>query len=86
MRLTNNEVFVRYVGANHPTDVTRLNEWVARLKDWTDQGLDNIHFFVHQNKEKKSPLLAAHFIREMNEHIGTELAVPECAKKETDIF
>lgn len=86
MRLTNNEVFVRYVGANHPTDVTRLDEWVNRLKEWNEQGLYKIHFFVHQNKEEKSPVLAAHFIQKMNEATGTELKIPDCAKEQGDLF
>jgi uncharacterized protein YecE (DUF72 family) len=86
MRLTNNEAFVRYVGANHPTDVARLDEWVGRLKDWNEQGLNNIHFFVHQNQEKKSPVLAAHFIQKMNKALGTDLTVPECAQKQAEIF
>lgn len=76
MRLTNNEVFVRYVGANHPTDYTRLDEWVPRLKKWTDQGLQNIHFFVHQNDEQESPKLAAHFIQQLNRELGTNLKIP----------
>ncbi|NGP87095.1 DUF72 domain-containing protein [Fodinibius halophilus] len=76
MRLTNNEAFIRYVGANHPTDVSRLDEWTQRLQIWHEQGLENIHFFVHQNKEKKSPQLAAHFINEMNKVFDTELFVP----------
>ncbi|MFH5883383.1 DUF72 domain-containing protein [Halalkalibaculum sp. DA3122] len=76
MRLTNNETFVRYVGANHPTDFTRLEEWVQRLQRWTDQGLDNIHFFVHQNDEQRSPELAAHFIKNLNAELGSNLKVP----------
>lgn len=76
MRLTNNEAFVRYVGANHETDYSRLDGWVSRLKQWTDQGLQNIHFFVHQNEEKASPRLAAHFIKTLNAATGTELKVP----------
>jgi uncharacterized protein YecE (DUF72 family) len=66
MRLTSNEAFIRYVGANHKTDYTRLDEWAERLKLWTGQGLQNIHFFVHQNEEKESPLLAKHFINVLN--------------------
>jgi uncharacterized protein YecE (DUF72 family) len=69
MRLTNNEAFIRYVGSNHKTDYTRLDEWVKRLKLWTDQGLKNIHFFVHQNDEQESPVLAAHFIKKINESL-----------------
>lgn len=77
MRLTNHEVFVRYVGANHESDYTRLNDWVSRLKKWTDLGLQNIHFFVHQNEEKASPYLAAHFIQNLNSTIGTKLKIPD---------
>lgn len=76
MRLTNNEAFVRYVGANHPTDYTRLDEWVPRLKKWTGQGLQNIHFFVHQNDEQESPKLAAHFIKQLNRELDTQLTIP----------
>lgn len=85
MRLTNNEAFIRYVGANHPTDVSRLDEWVKRLKQWNDRGLEHIHFFVHQNKEKKSPQLAAYFIREMNAAVGTTLQTPESGQQ-GDLF
>lgn len=77
MRLTNNEAFIRYVGANHPTDFTRLDEWIPRLKKWTEQGLSKIHFFVHQNEELASPELSAHFIKGINENLGTELHIPQ---------
>lgn len=76
MRLTNNEAFIRYVGSNHKTDYTRLDEWVERLKLWREQGLQNIHFFVHQNEEKESPVLAAYFIKKLNKEIGCKLKIP----------
>lgn len=77
MRLTNNETFVRYVGANHSSDFDRLDDWVPRLKKWIDQGLGNIHFFVHQNEERKSPQLSAHFVKKLNEELDTDLHVPK---------
>ncbi len=49
MRLTNPTAFIRYVGANHSTDYSRLDDWVERLKQWRDQGIHEINFFVHQN-------------------------------------
>ena len=76
MRLTNNEAFVRYVGANHPSDYDRLDDWVDRLKVWVDQGLNRIHFFIHQNLEVASPLLAAYFIEKLNARLGLELRIP----------
>lgn len=76
MRLTNNEAFVRYVGANHPTDYDRLDDWINTLKKWVDSGLQNIHFFIHQNLEKESPLLAAHFIKNLNSTFDMNLKIP----------
>ncbi|CAM1362980.1 conserved hypothetical protein [Tenacibaculum sediminilitoris] len=76
MRLTNNEAFVRYVGANHSSDYTRLDDWVVRLKEWNDLGLENIHFFIHQNLEVESPLLAAYFIKKLNKELGVDLKIP----------
>lgn len=77
MRLTTNAAFVRYVGANHDTDYTRLDDWLERIKRWKEQGLEKLYFFVHQNIEEASPLLSAYFIKKMNDSLGTKLKVPE---------
>ena len=76
MRLTNNEAFIRYVGANHPSDYNRLDEWVTRLEEWVKLGLSNIHFFVHQNMENASPLLASYFIKNLNATLQCNLPIP----------
>ncbi|SMO90202.1 DUF72 domain-containing protein [Gracilimonas mengyeensis] len=76
MRLTTPVAFIRYVGANHPSDYDRLDEWVERLKFWKARGLEKLYFFVHQNIEKESPLLSAHFIRGINKELGTDLNIP----------
>ncbi|WP_370476163.1 DUF72 domain-containing protein [Tamlana flava] len=76
MRLTNPTAFVRYVGANHPSDYSRLNDWVERLKMWKEQGIKEIDFFIHQNIEKESPLLSAYFIRKINKVLGYNLKIP----------
>lgn len=77
MRLTNNEAFIRYVGANHKSDYGRLDDWVNKLSDWKTKGLLNIHFFVHQNMELESPLLSAYFIAKLNEKLGCNLQIPK---------
>lgn len=89
MRLTNNEAFIRYVGANHPTDYDRLNDWVIRLKELKEAGLQKIHFFVHQNLEKESPLLTAHFIKEVNKTFDLNLRIPNeenGSSSQTELF
>lgn len=76
MRLTTPSAFVRYTGANHPSDRTRLDDWVNRLVEWDRLGIHEVDFFVHQNMELESPLLAAYFIGKMNERLGMGLRVP----------
>lgn len=76
MRLTNSTAFVRYVGANHQSDYTRLDEWIERIKQWTAQGIKKIDFFIHQNLEKESPLLATYFIKKLNNELGYNLKIP----------
>ena len=77
MRLTNNEAFIRYVGANHSSDYPRLDDWVKKLKSWAELGLRNIHFFVHQNLELESPLLSAYLIDSLNQELGSHLQIPK---------
>lgn len=78
MRLTTTTAFVRWVGANHhESDRSRLDKWVERIANWKKQGLKELYFFVHQNIEKESPLLSAHFIEKLNKKIGVELKIPQ---------
>ena len=83
MRLTTPTAFIRYVGANAENDYDRLNDWLERLTEWKSQGLENLYFFVHQNIEKASPLLSAHFIKEMNDKWGTKIHIPEMTEPKT---
>jgi uncharacterized protein YecE (DUF72 family) len=81
MRLTSDKAFIRYVGANHESDYTRLDDWVKRIKKWRKEGLNELYFFVHQNIEKESPLLSAYFIEKMNKTFDLELIVPQIIKQ-----
>ncbi|MCL1665358.1 DUF72 domain-containing protein [Elizabethkingia ursingii] len=86
MRLTTPTAFVRYVGANANSDYARLDEWVQRIVEWKKEGLQNLYFFVHQNIEKASPLLSAHFIESLNKAIGSELEIPKMADTHPTLF
>jgi uncharacterized protein YecE (DUF72 family) len=77
MRLTTPTAFVRYVGANHTSDYTRLDEWIDIIVEWKEAGLKQLYFFIHQNVEVESPLLAAHFIEKLNKAIDTDLPIPQ---------
>lgn len=77
MRLTNDAAFIRYVGANHASDYDRLDEWIGRLKEWRSAGLGKLYFFIHQNVELESPLLATYFIKKLNEVFDLDLRYPD---------
>jgi len=41
---------------------------------------------VHQNIEKESPLLAAHFIKQLNKELGTNLKIPDKDSEQATLF
>jgi uncharacterized protein YecE (DUF72 family) len=78
MRLTTPSTFIRFVGNGlHPTDYSRCDVWVDRMKQWSDQGIKSIYFFMHQHEELHSPELCRYLIPKINEQLGTNIHVPE---------
>ncbi|MFT3674473.1 MAG: DUF72 domain-containing protein [Chitinophagaceae bacterium] len=86
MRLTSPVAFVRYVGANHPSDKARLDDWLTRIKKWRKDGLQKLYFFVHQNIELESPLLATHFIEGINKAFKQTLTIPARQSNQKSMF
>jgi uncharacterized protein YecE (DUF72 family) len=76
MRLTNNQCFIRFTGANHPSDVDRLDEWFERLTEWKEQGIEQINIFIHQTVEKDLQMLSARLAERINKEWGYNLTVP----------
>jgi len=85
MKLTSKDAFIRYNGANHKSDYTRLDDWVNRIEIWIKQGLKNLYFFVHQNHEQASPLLSKYFIEQLNARLSVKLKVPNLPNKGNDL-
>ena len=79
MRLTNPTCFVRFTGANHSSDIDRIDEWFERLSLWKDLGIHEINFFIHQTIEKDLQLLSTYLIQKINENWGYNLHVPQKA-------
>lgn len=87
MELPTPHAFIRFVGNGlHPTDYSRIDEWVERLADWTAKGLNSIYFFLHQHDEKDTPILAAYTIKKLNERLGTSLAEPKFITRSDSLF
>jgi hypothetical protein len=64
------------VGSNHPSDYTRLDAWIQRIKEWKNEGIDEVNFFIHQNLELESPLLSTYFTQKLNADLNMDLKVP----------
>ena len=86
MRLSTPKTFIRYNGANHPTDYSRLDDWTKRIAVWINRGAKELNFFVHQNHEQASPWLSAYLIRNINRTLGTSLRQPEIENADEQRF
>jgi uncharacterized protein YecE (DUF72 family) len=73
-RLTTPVAFIRFVGNSlHPSDYTRLDDWVARLQGWVAGGLQRLFFFLHQPDISHTPVLAQYLTEKLNQTLGLEL-------------
>ncbi len=78
MHLTIPKAFIRYVGNSlHPTDYTRTDVWVKRMKYWLDHGLQELYFFMHMHDEATSPELTVYLVDKMNKECGLNLIKPK---------
>jgi len=83
MRLTTPDAFIRFVGNDlHPTDYTRIDQWVTRIKTWKEAGIKNIYFFMHQNEEVHSPEAAKYLIQQLNKVCGLQIPEPQFVSAE----
>jgi uncharacterized protein YecE (DUF72 family) len=72
---------LRWVGNEHPSDYTRIDDWVKRLKIWLAMGLEELYIFVHINDNHLAPELANYWITELNKHCGLNLTPPKFLPK-----
>lgn len=77
MHLTIPKTFIRYVGNSlHPTDYTRIDAWVKRMKFWLEQGIKEIYFFMHMHDEATSPELTVYLVDRINKACNLDLPKP----------
>jgi len=78
MRLTIPKTFIRFAGNSlHPSDYTRIDDWVNRIKTWMDNGMEEIFFFVHMHDETLVPELTAYLIGQLNKTCGVQIKTPQ---------
>jgi len=78
MELTVPKTFIRFVGNSlHPTDYTRIDAWINRMKYWLDNGLQELYFFMHMHDEAFSPELTVYLVDKLNASCGLDLQKPK---------
>jgi uncharacterized protein YecE (DUF72 family) len=82
LSLSNPTFTLRFVGNElHPTDFTRVDAWVQRLKHWFGAGLQAAYIFVHCGENYNAPELTKYWIEQLNLHCGMTLALPRIQPK-----
>ena len=80
MALTTPHAFIRFVSCYHEKDYQRMDEWAERLKQWKNNGIESIYFFMHQDMEKDFPFLSTYLVEKFNQVLGTQLPIPAFPK------
>jgi uncharacterized protein YecE (DUF72 family) len=87
MYLTVPKVFIRYVGNSlHPSDYTRCDVWIERMKYWLSKGISEVYFFMHMHDEATSPELTVYLVDKMNAQLGLNLIKPTFVQKPKGLF
>lgn len=76
--LTSKTAFIRFVANDlHPTDYSRIDEWIERVKYWINNGLEELYFFIHTPTHGLMPEIAIYFINQFNKKTGMNLRLPK---------
>ena len=87
MELPTPHAFIRFVGNSlHATDYFRVDEWVERIIQWKEMGLQSVWFFMHQHDERYSPELADYVSEQLNLKLGLSLMRPQFLDREKGLF
>lgn len=78
MGLSSPVLTLRFIAnEGHPTDYTRTDAWIQRLKTWFEKGLQAAYLFIHGGGDNDTaPELILYWTRELNKHCGLNLREP----------
>ncbi len=80
-RLTTPIAIIRFIGNDlHPTDFSRLDAWVERIKIWFELGLHEVYFFTHEPDNLNAPHLAKYFKEQIEAKFAAILRGPSFIK------
>lgn len=69
LRLTTPTAMIRFVGNGlDATDYTRIDQWVERIVQWQQLGLNEVYFFTHEPDNLLAPDLAKYLREKLDGH------------------
>ena len=87
MMLPTPHAFIRFVGNSlDKTDYLRVDNWVDRISQWRDMGLQSVWFFMHQHDERYSPELSDYVCEQLNKELGLNLRRPNFIDRDKGLF
>jgi uncharacterized protein YecE (DUF72 family) len=87
MELPTPHAFIRFVGNSlDRTDYLRVDEWVERIKQWRDKGLQSLWFFMHQHDERYSPELCDYVTEKLNQALDLQIKRPVFLDRDKGLF
>ncbi len=90
MELPTPKAFIRFVGNGgkflDSSDKKRVDDWIERLDQWLDKGLEEIYFFLHQHDESDTPIIADYTIEQFNQKLGSKLPRINFIHKQGGLF
>lgn len=78
MRVCEDYLMIRFVGNGlHPTDYSRVDEWIERIKFYVSKGLKKIYFFPHEPNNILAPQLADYLCTKISSEIDIKTRGPK---------
>lgn len=87
MRMTSDTLILRFGGYDlDPSDEIRLAQWADRIKYWIENGLNNVHIWMHQFNSIKTPETCILFGKMLEEKTGISVKVPSMVQEQRSLF
>ncbi|MEM9889014.1 MAG: DUF72 domain-containing protein [Bacteroidota bacterium] len=79
--ISNSKLIVRFVGNGlHPTDYTRVVDWIDILNKAYQEGLEEVYYFPHEPDNILAPQIAAYVLEQAKEKLSVITRGPDLNK------
>jgi len=78
---TTRKTLIRFVGnALHPTDYTRIDEWLRLFQEIVDSGVNEVYFFTHEPDNILSPQISKYLFDQVQKTLKINTRGPDLSR------